>query len=253
MKSLKFDEGPPPETVSNDAPGPSMVTDELISRPAARLIVPVRPGANVMVWLPPRLAAKASASRRVVKPCVSESAKLVTTIPPIPLLKENETGDAPVVAAVTKYGPPKTSLAVAVTDAVPEAIVTGPDGMNVAEAPVAGAVKVTTPPSTGSTGLFGVTLTASAVGNTELIGVDWLLPATMARVNPDDSDAPISTAAPDHPRHAAAGRSSAGCLHRRQPGQCHRHPDAGLPCCRVRGLLSASPRQSCPARSRGGR
>ena len=57
MNTLKFDEGPPPETVSNDAPGPSMVTSEPISRPPPRLIVPVRPGANVMVWLPPRLAA----------------------------------------------------------------------------------------------------------------------------------------------------------------------------------------------------
>ena len=42
---------------------------------------------------------------------------------------------------------------------------TVPDGLNVAEAPLAGAVKVTTPPSTGSPGLFGVTLTSSAVGN----------------------------------------------------------------------------------------
>ena len=91
-----------------------MVTDEQISRPTSRLIVPLRPGANVMVWLPPRLAAMASASRRVVKPCVSESANVVTTIVG-PLFSENETGEAPAVAAVTEYGPPRIPLAVAVT------------------------------------------------------------------------------------------------------------------------------------------
>ena len=32
-ESLKFEDGPPPETVSTDAPGPSMVTDEPISSP----------------------------------------------------------------------------------------------------------------------------------------------------------------------------------------------------------------------------
>ena len=139
-----------------------MVTDELIWSPASRLIVPVSPGANAMIWLPPRLAAMASASRRVVKPCVSESAKVVTRMAGMPLLRENDTGEAPAVAAVTEYGPPGTPLAVAVTVAVPEAIVTVPDGLNVAEAPFAGAVKTTTPPSTGSPGLFGVTLTSNA-------------------------------------------------------------------------------------------
>ena len=68
-----------------------------------------------------------------MKPCVGESANVVTTMAGGPLLRENDTGDAPAVAAVTEYGPPSMPLAVAVTVAVPEAIVTGPEGMNVAE------------------------------------------------------------------------------------------------------------------------
>ena len=113
---------------------------------------------------PPMPAARPSASRRVMKPGVSESASVVTTRRGIPLLRENDTGEAPAVAAVTEYGPPGTALAVAVTVAMPEAIVTGPDGLNVAEAPLEGGGEVTTPPSTGSPGLFGVTLTAAPSG-----------------------------------------------------------------------------------------
>ena len=99
---------------------------------------------------------------------------------------------------------------------------TGPDGLNVAEAPFAGEVKVTAPPSTGSPGLFGVTLTSSAVGNTVLGGIDWLLPATMASLNPDDSNAPMSTAAL-HPRHAALVGGQGVAFTVDSQRSCHRH------------------------------
>src|SRR5271157_5632646 len=197
VKTLKFDEGPPPETVSEDTPGPSMVTFELISRTVPRVMVPVRSGSKVTVWSPPSVAAWASAWRRVVRPGVGESASVLTTrLSDSVLVRKNDAGKAPAVAAVTAYGPPAMPLAVAVTDAVPDAILTGFEELSVAEAPLPGTVNVTTPPSTGSPGFFGVTVTCSGLGNAVLIPVAWLLPDETARVKPDDSKAPMSTAAP---------------------------------------------------------
>ena len=119
------------------------------------------------------------------------------------LIRENVSGAAPAAVAVTGYGPPGMPLAVAVTDAAPEVIVAGPDGLSVAEAPLVGVVKDTTPPSTGSPGLFGVIVTCNAFGNAVLMAVDWLLPEATAIVKPEDSNAPMSTAAADDPRQAA--------------------------------------------------
>src|SRR5271157_1682613 len=200
VKTLKFEDDPPPQTVSDDAPGPVIVTFEPIVRPLLSVIVLVTPGSKrleskVMVWLPPSVAALAIAWRKVVKPGVGESASVVTSRLN-KLVRENDTVEAPGVATVTSYGPPAVPLAVAVTEAVPEAIVTGTDGLSVAEAPLAGGAKVTTPPSTGSPELFGVTVTCSAFGNAVLTSANWLLPAVTARVKPDDSKAPMSTVPP---------------------------------------------------------
>jgi hypothetical protein len=54
------------------------------------------------------------------------------------------------------------SFAVAITDALPPAIVTDEPDKN-ADAPVMGDVNVTTPPSTGSTGLVAATNTVSGL------------------------------------------------------------------------------------------
>src|SRR5208337_2073803 len=197
VNTLKSDDVPPTETVSNAAPRPAMVKLELISKPLESAIEPVRPAAKLTVWLPPSVAALASAWRRVVSPGVGESASVLTTrLSDSVLVRENDTGEASVVATVTAYGPPGMPLAVAVTDAVPDVIVTGPEELSVAEAPLPGTVNVTTPPSTGSPGFFGVTVTCSGLGNAVLIPVAWLLPDETARVKPDDSKAPMSTAAP---------------------------------------------------------
>ena len=172
MKSLKFDEGPPPETVSNDAPGPSMVTDELISKacPQADRAGEARSERD---GLAPSQAR--GHGERIAQGCETLCRRIGQ--------RGNDNGRRPIVQGERhRRGPGGRGRDGVRTahDAIgrrrhyvplPEAIVTGPDGLSVAEAPLAGAVKVTTPPSTGSPGLFGVTLTSSAVGNAVLTGV----------------------------------------------------------------------------------
>ena len=49
VKTLKLNDGPPPLTVSTLAPGPVIVTFELIVRPLPRSIAPVTPEPNWIV------------------------------------------------------------------------------------------------------------------------------------------------------------------------------------------------------------
>ena len=84
----------------------------------------------------------------------------------------------------------------ALTDAVSLAIVTvEAESVAVAEVGVAGAPNVTTPPSTGSTELFAVTVTLSGLANGVPTSVDWgVLPAAAVSLKPWLSKAPMSTA-----------------------------------------------------------
>ena len=62
-----------------------------------------------------------------------------------------------------------------------------------AEAPEDGAVNVTMPPATGSSGLLAVTMTASGLAKAVPSVVCWgVLPATVVRVNPWLWKAPMS-------------------------------------------------------------
>ena len=101
---------------------------------------------------------------------------------------------APAVEALTVYWPPM-ALAVAMTLAWPLLpMVTGLVVLRLAEAPLAGAEKVTIPPATGSRGLLAVTMTAKGLAKGELTGVPCgVLPATGVKVNPWLSKAPMST------------------------------------------------------------
>ena len=92
------------------------------------------------------------------------------------------------------YWPPM-ALAVAVTLAWPLLpMVTGLVVLRLAEAPLAGAEKVTIPPATGSRGLLAVTMTAKGLAKGELTGVPCgVLPVTGVKVNPWLSKAPMST------------------------------------------------------------
>ena len=84
-------------------------------------------------------------------------------------------------------------LAVAVTLAVPfDPIVAGLP-LSVAEAPLAGGVKVICPPATGSLALLAVTVATSGAENAVDTAADWPLPDVTVMVNPLDSKAPIST------------------------------------------------------------
>jgi hypothetical protein len=68
---------------------------------------------------------------------------------PAVLVRENDAaGEAPATEAVTEYVP-AIVFAVAVTLAVPEESVMAVSELNVAEAPVVGAAKVTVAPATG--------------------------------------------------------------------------------------------------------
>src|SRR5262245_4183221 len=101
-----------------------------------------------------------------------------------------------------------TLLAVALTDAVPPGMTTDA-AERVAEAPLAAglATNLTTPPFTGSTGLLAFTVTASALANAApTLALCGVLPATVVRVKPWLSKAPISTA-PTRPlaRSSVAG------------------------------------------------
>src|SRR5262245_39403742 len=89
-----------------------------------------------------------------------------------------------------------TLLAVALTDAVPPAMTTVA-AERVAEAPLAAglAANLITPPFTGSTGLLAFTVTASALANAApTLALCGVLPATVVRLKPWLSKAPISTA-----------------------------------------------------------
>ena len=81
------------------------------------------------------------------------------------------------------------------TAASPPAITTELADRNAAAPPVTGgATKVTTPPSTGSTGLLAVRITASGYTNAAPMADDCgVLPAMGVRVKPWLSKAPIST------------------------------------------------------------
>ena len=109
------------------------------------------------------------------------------------LVRWKSSGAAPVALAVTAYAP-ATALAVAFTLAASGVIVTVLLE-RAALAPVTGAEKVITPPFTGSEKLL---LTPRDRGWTKavLIRASWLFPPVIARVNPRDSKAPMSQAAP---------------------------------------------------------
>jgi hypothetical protein len=81
-------------------------------------------------------------------------------------------------------------LLVAVTLAVPLALMVAGLPVIAADAPLAGGVNVTSPPATGSIGLLAVTVTTSGAGNTPAV---WPLPEVRAMANPLDSKAPMST------------------------------------------------------------
>ena len=87
----------------------------------------------------------------------------------------------------------RSPLAVAVTLAVPVAPMVAGLPLRVADAPLAGGVKVTRPPATGSTELLAVTVTTSGAGKAVSTPADWPLPEVTAMVNPLDSKAPMST------------------------------------------------------------
>ena len=109
------------------------------------------------------------------------------------LVRSKVTGPAaPAAEAVTVYWPAST-LALAVTLAsLP--VMPAVAAESVAEAPVFGAAKLTTPPATGSTGSLAVTVTASGLPNVEPAAVDCgVLSATEARVKPALWKAPMST------------------------------------------------------------
>lgn len=96
-------------------------------------------------------------------------------------------------------------LAVAVVLACPPPTVTRLL-LRVVLAPLAGAVKTTWPPSTGSAPA-PLTLTVRGAGNGALGGVLWLSPHVLVSVNPWLSKAPMSTAPPTErgrPRWSAA-------------------------------------------------
>ena len=84
-------------------------------------------------------------------------------------------------------------LAVAVTLAVPVALMVAGLPLRIADAPLAGGVNVTRPPATGSLGLLAVTVATSGFGKAVSTPVDWPLPEVTAMVNPLDSKAPMST------------------------------------------------------------
>src|SRR5262249_10934435 len=98
---------------------------------------------------------------------------------------------APLAAALTAKLP-ETVLAVADTLAWPEALIVAVlPGENVALAPLAGAVKATTPPWTGSPNAL-LTVTASGVPKGLPTTALWLLPPATSIVKPRDSNAPMS-------------------------------------------------------------
>ena len=112
------------------------------------------------------------------------------------LVRAKFTGmDTPGVMAATLYGPPAVPLAVAVTLAVPPEIVAGLPLM-AALAPLPGGVNVTVPPFTGSPALFAVTVKPNGLVKALLITALWPEPLRLPRVNPFDSNAPISQAEP---------------------------------------------------------
>src|SRR5262245_17579528 len=90
-------------------------------------------------------------------------------------------------------------LAVAVRLAVPSSLMVAGLPPRAADAPLAGAVKETRPPATGSLALLAVTVTTSGAAKAVVAPVDWPLPEVRARVKPRDSKAPMSTA-PTRPR-----------------------------------------------------
>ena len=81
----------------------------------------------------------------------------------------------------------------AVTVAVPVALMVAGLPLRVADAPLPGGVKVTRPPATGSLALLAVTVATSGAEKAVSTLVDCPLPEVTAMVNPLDSKAPMST------------------------------------------------------------
>ena len=139
------------------------------------------------------------------------------------LVRAKETGDEPEADAVTVYDP-STSLGAAVTAAWPPAMTA-----EVADkrsprhhSPRDSATNVTTPPSTGSTGLLAVTATASGSAKAvPMAAVCGVLPATAVSVKPWLSKAPMSTAADARLAALVGGGAPAGGagVDRRAAGQ----------------------------------
>ncbi len=84
-------------------------------------------------------------------------------------------------------------LTVKVTEAPPP-VMEAEDAARVADGPEDGAVNVTRPPLTSSSGLLAVTVTASGFANTPKTAVCGVLPATGVSVKPWLSTAPMSGA-----------------------------------------------------------
>src|SRR4051812_50022462 len=119
----------------------------------------------------------------------------------------------------------------AVTLAVPVALRVTTLPLRLADAPLAGGVKVTRPAATGSLELLAVTVTTSGAAKGVSTPADWPLPEGTAMGNPPDSKAPMSTtgvAMRGRPRWAGGapagkrgGFSPPGCGQpRREGGGC---------------------------------
>ena len=100
-------------------------------------------------------------------------------------------GVAPFAEADTAYVP-AVLLPLAVVLAVPLPLRVAAAVPSAADAPPLGAANVTTPPATGSTGFFAVTVTANGAANADPATADCPLPLLTASVNPPLSNAPMS-------------------------------------------------------------
>src|SRR5262249_53975457 len=104
---------------------------------------------------------------------------------PTRLVRLKEAGAAAPAAEAGAVYEPTIAFAVPPTEATPLGPTTADELERFAAAPPAGAVKVTTPPATGSAGLFAVTVTAKRLVNAAAVAVVCgVLPATGLRAKP---------------------------------------------------------------------
>ena len=110
------------------------------------------------------------------------------------------------------------------TEAVPEAIVTGPDGLNVAEGPLVGGGERHHAAIDRVTGAIRRHAHLQRVGNAVPTIVDWLLPADDGQGEARRLEGADVHGAVDDPRRGprwsvvVAGRDQRSCCRRRWPG-----------------------------------